>query len=600
MNRTCRSAWVLLLALICLANCELTLLAQDRDLQRAAKVDELFRDWDRQDAPGFAVGIIRDADCVHQRGYGLANLDEGISIGSDTVFHVMSMAKSFTTVCVAMAMDQGLFAPDDDVRTYVPELPNYGSTITIRHLLKCQSGLRDYWHAMILLGRDVEDAYSARDVFDVIVRQKTLLFEPGETWGYSNSDYFLLALIIERTAGKSFREFATEQLFEPLAMKQTFYDDDPAVAIRHRAVGHGENQKGFRRLGLNTNSVGPWRLMTTLEDLLRWDTALNEFPLPRGEYFNEFLANGSLFDNEKCLSAFANEDYKGLERLWYTGGGMGFMAHYVRFPQQRFSIVALGNQSTDKGWHDVTQILPKIVDIYLASEIHTADSAEIVPQAVSADATRPVVLSDRRLEDLGNIVGPFRRPSGDFVELVVDDGQLKLSMISGAWTVGALDPLVPLAENRFRTDRGHSEFELSFDKIPDAEQSGASETANLRPTVRVTYDDGGQDAWRPVTFAEFNDTELHEFAGEYYCDDLESVYRFSVADGKLYVQFNFGRKRLLRPTFDDSFIPVGERFCGLPFEFDRDSSGKIINFTLSFDRSGDLVFVPRGTHPARD
>ena len=222
---------------------------QPANLSRLSRqVDAMFQQWDSTASPGFMVGVFRDGRLLHQRGYGMANIDYQVPLSEESVFHVMSLSKSFVTVCVAQAMDQGLFAPEDNVRTYIPELNDFGSSITIRHLLTCRSGLRDYWDGMVLLGREPMDSYAAEDVFDFILRQKKLRFAPGERWSYSTSDWFLLGMVVERTSGKSMRQYADEQLFAPLDMRHTFFDDRPEGPLAHRADGHGHDHESFVHL----------------------------------------------------------------------------------------------------------------------------------------------------------------------------------------------------------------------------------------------------------------------------------------------------------------------------------------------------------------
>ncbi len=546
----------------------------------STKVDALFRRWDRSDSAGFVVGVIRDGKFVHSRGYGMASLDEGTPITSRTVFRIMSAAKSFTSVCAAIAMDQGLFAPDDDVRKYVPELHKYDGTITVRHLITCHSGLRDFWHGIILLGRDAEDRYSSRDVLDLISRQKTLLFEPGERWGYSNSDFFLLALIIERTSGKTMRQFADDHLFKPLGMTDTFYDDSPGHTIKNRAVGHGHDGTVFYRLELNTDAVGPWQLRTTLNDMLRWDAFLARSPLPAGKYLEGFLEQGSLLGNENCLSAFPNKTHREFRRIWYTGGGMGFMAHYLRFPHQNLSIVAFANHTTTIGWMEMERVLPRVADLYVGTT--SAETIDATAQHQWSDSGEKELSVAQRAE-LATRVGPYQLPRGDFVELVVDQdqNQLILNRISESWNP-LPEPLVVLGENRFRNAIGDRDFELSFESPDDSAREQA------RPTVLIRYVDGETERWKPVQFVEHEN--LQGFVGPYYCEDLDSVYNVTAADGKLYVQLNFGRRRLFRPTTDLSFIPVNERHV-FPIQFSRARDGKVTGFTTGFDRSGVVKFT---------
>lgn len=568
--------------------------AQDSDL-RSAQVDEIFADWDRPGSPGYAVAVIRDGEFVHKRGYGMANLDEETPLGPQTVFCVMSLSKSFATVCAAIAMDRGHFSPDDDIRKYIPELRDFEPPITIRHLLTCHSGLRDFYHGMAILGRDMEDAYSSEDVFDLILRQKNLLFEPGEKWGYSNSDWFVFAEIIHRTTGQTLREFATERLFEPLGMTNTFFGDTPELPIRNRAVGHGHNGETFIRLESNSDS---WNaaggLLTTINDMLHWDAFLRRNDkLPAGEYLLAFLRDGSLLGNEQCLSAFPKERYRGLPRFWYTGGGMGFMAHFVRFPEYGLSIIAFGNNSTNRGWHDSVNAVQCIADVYLDDVIEDDEDSVL---STERWPKQPIVvdLMEERLHELSNFVGPYSRSDDDFVELALHDGKLHLDEIGDHWTFGVRKPLATITENRFRTSRGYNDFELSFGSKYEV-PTGAEHADQSRPLVHIAFENGKKQTWMPVHFASYKPSGLQSFAGEYYCDDLESVHRVTAFNGQLFVQYNFGRKRLHRPTTSDSFLPVAQQFC-IPIKFARSARGEVVGFTMEFDRSGEVSFKKRTAH----
>ncbi len=213
-------------------------LEDDRDLEVtgsteevSAKVDRLFAPWDRPDTPGYAVGVIRDGRFLHKRGYGSANLEAEAPITPQTTFRSGSLSKSFTCVCLALLLDAGKVALDDDIRKYVPELPEYDTPIRIRHLIRCESGLRDYWFLMQLAGWNIEDAYTGEDLLALLARQRTLEFRPGTQFAYSNTDYFVLGLIIERLTGQSLRQFAHDNLFAPLGMTRTYVDDDPSQVV---------------------------------------------------------------------------------------------------------------------------------------------------------------------------------------------------------------------------------------------------------------------------------------------------------------------------------------------------------------------------------
>lgn len=551
-----------------------------QDTEQAKAINRLFAEWDQPNSPGVAVGVIQDGQFVHKAGYGIANLDAGTPITADTSFDVMSLAKSFTTACAARLFDQGVISPDDNVRRYVPELPDYDPPITVRHLLTCKSGLRDFYHLMVLLGRSEEDAYTKRDVLDVIARQKAPTFEPGSRFAYSNSDYFLLAIVMERAAKMSFRELAQELLFGPLGMHNTLFDDDEPLPRKQRAIGHSRIGQGpWRRYGLNSSTVGPWRLMTTINDMLLWDASFTNDTLPRGRYLRGFHETGSLFRNERCLSAFARQDYRGVRRFWYTGGGLGFHAHFLRFPDHNLSIVAFANVSTDKAWDDMTHTLPAIADLYLPDSVADVPPKEPWLPDGAADAD----LTDEQIARTADrLIGNYRSQYGYFVNVFTAAKRLQFQWLFFDHALQDPEPLVVLAPDRLRTARGYNEFELLLE---------GDDTK--RPIVRVTYRDGRKETWRPVEFLTPTADELAEYEGEYYSADLESVYRLTTAEGKLFVQLNYGRPRELQPTVKDTFRTTNERFSDMILTFSRDAAGQITGFGVNFDRVRNLQFRRR-------
>ena len=385
---------------------------------------------------------------------------------------------------------------------------------------------------------------------------------------------------MERATGKSFRDVASEQLFQPLGMKQTFFDDDEALPRKNRAIGHSRIGNGpYRRYGLNSSTVGPWRLMTSLDDMLRWDSSFTNNALPAGKHLNEFHKTGSLFNNVRCLAAFGKQNYKGLQRIWYTGGGLGFHAHFIRFPDHGLSIVAFGNVSTAEAWYDMARALPMIADLYLADEVDPAPPEEPWLPDDSASAA----LTDKEMNEIaGRIIGTYRSQYGYFVRVSTRDRRLQFQWLFFDYALQDPEPIVVVASNRLRTSRGYNEFELALEG-----------DTRERSQIRIEYRDGRKETWKPVEFVTLDAEQLANYEGEYYSADLESVYRISAIDGKLFIQLNYGRRRLLLPTVADTFKTTNERFSGMVFTFSRDKSGSITGFGADFDRIKDLRFEKR-------
>ena len=186
------------------------------------RIDSVFSQFDGTNRPGCALGVGQGGVPVYARGYGMSDLQHGVPITPQSIFHVASVSKQFTAFAVGLLAQDGKISLDDDVRKYIPELPVYGKTITIRHLIYHTSGIRDQWELLGMAGwRYPDDLFTQEDVLDIVVRQKALNFSPGDEYVYSNSGYSLLAMIVQRVSGKTLREFANQRIFQPLGMTST-------------------------------------------------------------------------------------------------------------------------------------------------------------------------------------------------------------------------------------------------------------------------------------------------------------------------------------------------------------------------------------------
>jgi len=203
-----------------------------------ARVDSIFVAYDRTDSPGCALGVMRAGDLIYARGYGMANLELRQAIGPSSVFRIGSTSKQFTAATVVLAEQTGYLSLDDDIRTYLPEMPEYARPITIRMLLHHTSGIRDYLTLTSLAGLRNDDWYSIDEAYRIVARQRETNFPPGDEHRYSNSGYFLLSQIIERATGSSLREFADEHLFRPLGMLHPHFHDDHTHVVPERASGY--------------------------------------------------------------------------------------------------------------------------------------------------------------------------------------------------------------------------------------------------------------------------------------------------------------------------------------------------------------------------
>ncbi|MEC7901186.1 MAG: serine hydrolase domain-containing protein, partial [Acidobacteriota bacterium] len=311
-----------------------------------AQVDELFTEWDTEDSPGAAIGIFKDGRIVYARGYGAANLDYGIPLVPQSVLRIGSISKQFAAMCIAILAERGKLSLDDNIRTYLPEMPDYGEPITIRHLLHHTSGIREYLTLVELIGKPEGSGfgYTARELVDLLARQQALNFKPGERFSYTNSGYFLLAEIVTRVSGTKASAFARENVFDPLGMKSTrFYDDRNAI-IRNQAMGYSQERDGNYRLDiLRSDVIGDLGIITTVEDFLRWDNNFYDNQLGAGtqDLIDTMFERGRTNDGDELSYAFGLEfgSYRGLRTMEHSGSAVGYVADFLQFPDQRFSVV---------------------------------------------------------------------------------------------------------------------------------------------------------------------------------------------------------------------------------------------------------------------
>jgi CubicO group peptidase (beta-lactamase class C family) len=312
------------------------------------RVDSIFSEYDRSDSPGAALGVIKDGELIYARGYGMANLEYGLAITPRTVFRIGSTSKQFTAMCILLLEQEGRISIDADIRRHLPELPDYGPPITIRHLIHHTSGMRDYLTVMSLAGRRGDDFYTDEEVMDMLARQKELNFPTGAQHLYCNSGYFLLSQIVFRVTGKTMAEYAREEIFEPLGMKDTHFHDDHTMIVPNRASGYAPTRDGGYRISMTTlGMIGDGGVFTTVEDLLLWDRNFYTGQVGGMELIERMQVPGSLNDGTRLTYAFGLgvRQHRGLRLVAHGGAFVGFRADMARFPDQRLSVICLANRA---------------------------------------------------------------------------------------------------------------------------------------------------------------------------------------------------------------------------------------------------------------
>src|SRR5688572_5878289 len=259
-----------------------------------ARVDSIFSAFTTA-TPGCAVGVSRHGRTVLAKAYGMANLEYDVPLTTESIIEAGSVAKQFTAAAVLLLAQQGKLSIDDQVRKHIPELPDYGAPLTIRHMINHTSGLRDWGTVAAVEGWPRGSRVHTHDhVLDIVTRQRSLNFRPGSEYLYSNTGYNLLAIIVQRVSGRAFADFTRTEIFEPLGMARTSWRDDYTRVVKGRATAYSPTRNGFRLNMPFENVHGNGGLLTTVEDLLRWSANFDRGQVGGPALLREQLRAGRL------------------------------------------------------------------------------------------------------------------------------------------------------------------------------------------------------------------------------------------------------------------------------------------------------------------
>jgi len=528
-----------------------TITAQELPAVDMESVDAIFAAFDGTRTPGCAVGVSRDGIPVLLRAYGMADLEHGVPNTAETVLEPGSVAKQFTAAATVLLALDGKISLDDDIREYIPELPDYGDVITIRHLLNHTSGLRDWGSVAGIEGWPrTQRVHTHTHVLDIASRQMALNYTPGEYYSYTNTGFNLQAILVDRVSGMSFAEFSKKRIFEPLGMTKTQWRDDFTRVVEDRGVAYSPNRDGEWAMLMPFENVhGNGGLLTTVEDLLRFTRNLETGELGGPRFIEEMHRQSVLNSGQTHFyaSGLQVREYKGVPIVEHSGSTAGYRGHLTRFPDQGIAVGVMCNTTTG----NAGGLLRQVADLYLGDAVSGWAAPVLEPG---------FEMSEAQLKSFEGRYRDMRRET--LVRVTATEEGLRLGNT----------PLVATAETRFEGGSTVVEFE-------------SAPFADGRPAAIMNTT--GADNVRLEPVPEFNPTEaqLAEYTGTYRSEEAESTFWVEIENGTFVLKDRWGRGRLLQPLYPDAF-GVG----GTTYIFRRDSSGKVVEMTLSQDRVWDLRF----------
>jgi CubicO group peptidase (beta-lactamase class C family) len=497
-------------------------------------------------APGCAAAVSLNGDVVFEKAFGLADLEHNVPNTTQTIFESGSVAKQFTAASLVLLQQDGKLNLDDPVRKYIPELPDYGAPLTIRHLLNHTSGLRDWGSVMGLTGAGRGDRVITMDLaLDVITHQRALDFKPGAEYSYSNSGYNLAAIIVERVSQQKFPAFVEERLFKPLGMKNSSWRDDYQRIVPGRAQAYSRERTGPWRLNMPfMNVYGNGGMLTTVGDWMKWNAMLDSQSLG-APLVTALETRGVLNDGRKIAYALGLvvDKYNGLKDVSHGGATAGYQTFLARYPDNKVSVGVMCNGTSPS-----------------AGGIAASITDEIFGPFPDTPKTESAKISE---DELKQFVGIWRNEKTHApARFAIENG---VSRWSGA-------RLVPMGGGQFTA--GGNQLKFTFDKD------------NKLVSAETVDSDG--EVTRFVPEKEWTPTpaDLVSFIGDWFSEEAGATFTVAIDGDKPFIKQRPATNLQMQPVYKDHFTVQGYVLW-----FTRDKNGKVSNLHVGTSRMRDMLFV---------
>jgi CubicO group peptidase (beta-lactamase class C family) len=530
------------------------------------QIDALFADFDTATSPGCSLGVMSDGRMLYARGYGMANIGSGLANDSTKLFEIASDSKQFTAGAIVRLAQQGKLKLTDDIRKYIPELPNYGSTVTINNLLSHTGGLRDYGFLLEMAGYDDHsDIATEAQTLELLLEQRKPDFAPGSRYEYSNTGYFLLALIVKRVSGTSLNAYTRQQFFNPLGMPLSVWRDKHDKVIPNRALGYDNDPDHPDQYVVSMSNwelVGDGGLQTSVEEIQKWDENFYTGQVGGTGFISEMYRKGTLSDGTALHYArgLTIDTYRGLKRIAHGGDWVGYTSITQRFPDQHTSVMLMCNLEHN----DQYTLAYEVDDIVLAG--HFTKPKPTDPQPAPS-------------LPLNQFVGHYFSGSAQEVVRTYIDPDSKELML---WSYGDAEPL---------TSIGPSTFLVAGS--PDSRVTFTVQGSNPATKITVNRDTLELDA-RPIQSSRFSPvtaSNLSQYTGTFKAPEFDGIkWTLAVSNGQLKLrkgeQVPEGMEGPLQPA------NAADTFYGSAgyLRFTRNATGRIDGFYLSLYDSTDYRF----------
>ncbi|HZL76199.1 MAG TPA: serine hydrolase, partial [Bacteroidales bacterium] len=534
------------------------------------QIDQLFTAYNNPQTPGAAVAVAKDGKIIFKKGYGSADLEYNIPITPATIFHIASLSKQFTAFSILLLEGEGKLSINDDIRKYIPEVPDFGKVITLNQLMHHTSGLRDQWDLLALAGWRLDDIITKAQVLRLVSRQKDLNFNPGDEFLYCNTGFTLLAEVVARVSGQTFAEFTRIHIFQPLKMNNTLFYNDCEKIVKNRAYSYHADSTGLKKSILSYSVVGATSLFTTVEDLSLW--AMNfENPVVGKDIIEKMNMKGILNKGDTIGYAMGQGIgvYKGLKFNAHDGADAGYRTSLWRFPDQKFSVNVLSNFAS----FNPSGMAMRIADIYLKDKevTKTPKKEEEANMENKASSDNKSLKVDH--DTLMAYCGKYELDPGEMATVSLENESLFVEAPGLPKT-----PMTTISSTTFDVNTVSARVTFLRD------ESGK--------VVKLKAQMNGEEHFA-MKMPDFDPSKVNlaEYAGDFYSSELSTTYSIVVESGKLIARhFRTGDIHLVASK-PDQF--TGDQWYFGNIEFIRDNN-TITGCKVSTGRVRNLTFVRNG------
>jgi len=562
-----RSTLALVAALLWVL-CYTPMAAADDDSHDTMWLDELLAPWQDPGGPGLVVAANRNGEVLFERAYGLASLEHGVPNTPTTRFNAGSITKVLTAYALLKLERDGLLELDDDLGSHLNDLPTALSRVTLRQLLQHTAGVKDDWTLASLAGWETSDVRSHEQARRLITRQDGLNFDAGSSFGYSNSGYILLADVIEAATGRTYADWVTSEVLEPVGLSATLLPTSPVAVIAGLATSYEMRRAGSRgdprqthlqRSGVQSSVQGAGNIVTDIGDLLRLGEHLLTAKLGDSTLIARMQEQARL--DSGLLSGYGlglQVGQLGDSLLLHHGGSLsGYRSHLLLLPEAGLVVVVLAN---------VNNIRPGAVATEVALRLLNTE-----PEAAAvASALKPEPLAHAALEESVRYQGRYMLETGHMLTIQAAEGRLYMEI------GGSLQALLPEGGNRFM---------LAAEATPVSFESGSN--GSMKALV-LELPDHRLQAQR-IEAKPISGWKSQQYSGRYYSAALNVHYDLEVIDDRLVAKRSRGEDLEFTAIGDDRFLEWEPGDLLLTFE--RNRRARVQGFSLSAHRARNIAFV---------